>query len=150
MAQLHARARKHTHTHTHTHTKQPKKTLWPESVSELYQPSSRRLSAKIVPTFADRGCHVVSVTDPYSRILGFLDRHIHTTLTINNNVILYFIILLHYLITYLHSLPSQCNFIQNYFYSKMKTKLLHVSSALSHPQSPVQLVKFVILHFHRN
>jgi hypothetical protein len=27
-----------------------------------------------VPTFADRGCHVVSVTDPYGRILGFLDR----------------------------------------------------------------------------
>jgi hypothetical protein len=27
-----------------------------------------------VPTFADRGCHVVGVTDPYSRILGFLDR----------------------------------------------------------------------------
>jgi hypothetical protein len=24
--------------------------------------------------FADRGCHVVSVTDPYSPILGFLDR----------------------------------------------------------------------------
>jgi hypothetical protein len=24
--------------------------------------------------FADRGCHVVSVTDPYNRILGFLDR----------------------------------------------------------------------------
>jgi hypothetical protein len=24
--------------------------------------------------FADRGCHVVSVTDPYGRILGFLDR----------------------------------------------------------------------------
>jgi hypothetical protein len=24
--------------------------------------------------FADRGCHVVSLTDPYSRILGFLDR----------------------------------------------------------------------------
>jgi hypothetical protein len=23
---------------------------------------------------ADRGCHVVSVTDPYGRILGFLDR----------------------------------------------------------------------------
>jgi hypothetical protein len=23
--------------------------------------------------FADRGCHVVSVTDPYGRILGFLD-----------------------------------------------------------------------------
>jgi hypothetical protein len=26
------------------------------------------------PTFADRGCHVVSVTDPYGRIFGFLDR----------------------------------------------------------------------------
>jgi hypothetical protein len=24
--------------------------------------------------FADKGCHVVSVTDPYGRILGFLDR----------------------------------------------------------------------------
>jgi hypothetical protein len=23
---------------------------------------------------SDRGCHVVSVTDPYGRILGFLDR----------------------------------------------------------------------------
>jgi hypothetical protein len=27
-----------------------------------------------LPTCADRGCHVVSVTDPYGRILGFLDR----------------------------------------------------------------------------
>jgi hypothetical protein len=36
--------------------------------------SDRRLSAKWFPTFADRGCHVVSVTDPYGRILGFLDR----------------------------------------------------------------------------
>jgi hypothetical protein len=26
-----------------------------------------------VPTFADRGCHVVSMTDPYGSILGFLD-----------------------------------------------------------------------------
>jgi hypothetical protein len=24
--------------------------------------------------FADRGCHVIGVTDPYHRILGFLDR----------------------------------------------------------------------------
>jgi CBS-domain-containing membrane protein len=30
-----------------------------------------------MPTFADRGCHVVSVTDPYGRILGFLDRSRH-------------------------------------------------------------------------
>jgi hypothetical protein len=28
-------------------------TLWPESVSELYWPSDRRLSAKLMPTFAD-------------------------------------------------------------------------------------------------
>jgi hypothetical protein len=43
-------------------------------VRELYRPSDCRLSAKLVPTFADRGCDVVSVTDPYGRILGFLDR----------------------------------------------------------------------------
>jgi hypothetical protein len=33
------------------------------------------LSAKLVPALADRGWHVVSVTDPYGRILGFLDRN---------------------------------------------------------------------------
>jgi CBS-domain-containing membrane protein len=37
--------------------------------------TDRRLSTKLVPTFAERGCHVVSVTDPYGRILGFLDRN---------------------------------------------------------------------------
>jgi hypothetical protein len=42
--------------------------------NKLYRPSDRRLSAKVVPTFADRGCRVVSATDPHSRILGFLDR----------------------------------------------------------------------------
>jgi CBS-domain-containing membrane protein len=47
---------------------------WPESASELYRPSDRRLLAKLVPTFADRGCHVFSVTDTYGRIIGFLDR----------------------------------------------------------------------------
>jgi hypothetical protein len=40
----------------------------------IYRPSDHRLSAKLVPTFTDRGCHVISVTDPYYRILGFLDR----------------------------------------------------------------------------
>jgi hypothetical protein len=30
--------------------------------------------AKLVPTFANRGCHMVSVTDPSGRILGFLDQ----------------------------------------------------------------------------
>jgi hypothetical protein len=50
------------------------KTPWSESASELYRPSDRRLSAKWLPTFVDKGCHVVSATDPYGRILGFLDR----------------------------------------------------------------------------
>jgi CBS-domain-containing membrane protein len=45
------------------------------SLRAKYLPSDSRLSAKLVPTFADRGCHVVSVTDPYGRILGFLDRN---------------------------------------------------------------------------
>jgi hypothetical protein len=31
------------------------KTPWPESASKLYQPSDRRFSAKLVPTFADKG-----------------------------------------------------------------------------------------------
>jgi hypothetical protein len=37
-------------------------------------PSDRRLSAKLVPTFADRCRHVVGVTDTYGGKLGFLDR----------------------------------------------------------------------------
>jgi hypothetical protein len=46
-------------------------TQWPESTSD------RRLSAKLVPNFTDRGFHVVSVTDPYGRNFGLLDRR-HT------------------------------------------------------------------------
>jgi hypothetical protein len=45
-----------------------KQTPWSGSASD------RRLSAKLVPTFADSVRHVVSVTDPYSRCLGILDR----------------------------------------------------------------------------
>jgi hypothetical protein len=37
------------------------------SPSELYLLSDRRLSAKLVPTFADRGCRVVSATNLYGR-----------------------------------------------------------------------------------
>jgi hypothetical protein len=48
-----------------------KKTPWFESESELYQPSDRRLTAKRLPTRADRRCHVVSVTDPSGRISRF-------------------------------------------------------------------------------
>jgi hypothetical protein len=53
---------------------QLKKTPWPESASELYRLSDHSLSAQLVPTFADRGWHVVSVADPFGRIIGFLDR----------------------------------------------------------------------------
>jgi hypothetical protein len=41
---------------------------------ELYRLSDHHLLAKLVPTFADRGCRVVSTTDPHGRILDFLDR----------------------------------------------------------------------------
>jgi hypothetical protein len=53
----------------HNKTKQNKQTPWSESASELYRASDRHLSAKWLPTFANRGCHVVSVTSlrPYSR-----------------------------------------------------------------------------------
>jgi hypothetical protein len=42
-----------------------KKTPGLQSSSELYRPSDRRLSAKLVPTSADRGCRVVSATNPH-------------------------------------------------------------------------------------
>jgi hypothetical protein len=44
-----------------------KLTPWPESARD------RRFLAKLAPTLANRGCRVVSVTDPYDRILAFLD-----------------------------------------------------------------------------
>jgi hypothetical protein len=53
----------------HHTTKAP----WREWASELYRPSDRRLSAKLLPTFADTGRHVVNMMDPYGRILGFID-----------------------------------------------------------------------------
>jgi hypothetical protein len=37
-------------------------------------PTSDRLSVKLMATFADRGCCVVSTMEPYGRILGFLDQ----------------------------------------------------------------------------
>jgi hypothetical protein len=49
-------------------------TPWPKFAIELYRPSECLLPAKLVPNFADRGCRVVSVTDPYGRIIEFLDR----------------------------------------------------------------------------
>jgi hypothetical protein len=42
--------------------------------SELYIPSDSWLSAKLVQTFPDRSCHVVSMTDSHGHILGLLYR----------------------------------------------------------------------------
>jgi hypothetical protein len=39
-----------------------------------------------LPAFADRGCHLVSVTDPYGRILGFLDRSRYFSKVKNANI----------------------------------------------------------------
>jgi hypothetical protein len=64
---------------TRLHNQSINQSPWPESACELYRPSDLRLSAKLMPTFADRGCNVISVTDPYGRNLGFLDRtRLHT------------------------------------------------------------------------
>jgi hypothetical protein len=78
--------KRHTHTHTHTH-KSWQEVLSHSSASNFsgpyfievmagnnqhtYRTSDRRLSAKLVPTSVDRGCRLVSATDPYGRILGF-------------------------------------------------------------------------------
>jgi hypothetical protein len=46
---------------------QNKQTPGLKSASELYPPSDLRLLAKLVPTLVDRGCHVVSATNPHDR-----------------------------------------------------------------------------------
>jgi hypothetical protein len=46
------------------------------------------LSAKLVRTFADRGCHVVKVTDPYDRIFDFLDWSSYFFLSSSSSVVL--------------------------------------------------------------
>jgi hypothetical protein len=58
--------------------------MWKEAVNGKVVPEKKtvssvrlsdlRLSAKLVPTSGDRGCRVVSATDPHGRILGFLDQ----------------------------------------------------------------------------
>jgi hypothetical protein len=54
--------------------KQRNSVAWLRSTNEPYRPNDRLLSSKLVPTFADIRCHVVSVTDPYNRTLCFLHR----------------------------------------------------------------------------
>jgi hypothetical protein len=47
-------------------------TYWISDTIELCRPSDRRLLG-LVLTFSDRGCCVISATNPHYRILGFLD-----------------------------------------------------------------------------
>jgi hypothetical protein len=42
-------------------------TPWLWSASELYRPSDRRIPAKLMPNFVDRGCRVVRATYPLGR-----------------------------------------------------------------------------------
>jgi hypothetical protein len=49
---------------------------WPKSASELYRQSDSRLSAKLVPTFADRGVSRGQRGGSLGRYLGFLDRNL--------------------------------------------------------------------------
>jgi hypothetical protein len=52
--------------------KKKEKNLWPESASELYQLSYRHLSAKLLPTFEDRGVsHSQCGGFPTAAISGF-------------------------------------------------------------------------------
>jgi hypothetical protein len=52
-----------------------------QSASGPYLSSDRRLSTKLVPTFADRGCHVVRAANPHGRNFDFLDRSSSIVLT---------------------------------------------------------------------
>jgi hypothetical protein len=51
-----------------------KKKICGPSPQANYTDRATATCRQLVPTFVDRGCHVFSVTDPYGRILGFLDR----------------------------------------------------------------------------
>jgi hypothetical protein len=42
-------------------------------LSPLANYTDRAIAAKLVPTLADRGCHVVSATSPSDRNFNFLD-----------------------------------------------------------------------------
>jgi hypothetical protein len=54
------------------HKTKPNSVAW---VRERTTPTVRPpLVGEVSVKFADRGCHVVSVTDPYIRILGSVDR----------------------------------------------------------------------------
>jgi hypothetical protein len=50
-----------------------KRAPWPECEQTIPTVRDRHLSAKLVPTLADRMCHVFSATDTHGCVLSFLD-----------------------------------------------------------------------------
>jgi hypothetical protein len=60
--------------HMHIQTNKKKAHGFSPQANYTDRPSDRRLSAKLVPTLADRGCRVVSATNPAAVNFGFLDR----------------------------------------------------------------------------
>jgi CBS-domain-containing membrane protein len=49
--------------------------VYSDSANKQTIPTERPpLVGEVIATFADKGCHVVSVMDPYGRIFGFLYR----------------------------------------------------------------------------
>jgi hypothetical protein len=58
---------------TFSHAIKKKQNSVPGSASELHRLSDCLMSAKSMPTFEDRGCHMVNMMDPYSHIHCFLD-----------------------------------------------------------------------------
>jgi hypothetical protein len=69
-----------------------KQTPWPESARELYRQSERRLLAKLVPTFWDRGVSSSQGGGPLRPYLGFLDRSPGLDAEIKTNCILIYTI----------------------------------------------------------
>jgi hypothetical protein len=58
----------------HIDTEREKKTPWPQSQASYTDRATAACQRSWCQLFADRGFHVVSVTNPYGRILGFIDR----------------------------------------------------------------------------
>jgi hypothetical protein len=56
--------------------------------NELYRPSDRRLSAKLVPTLADRGCRVVSATNLPQSLISVFYTGAATVLSSSSSIIL--------------------------------------------------------------
>jgi hypothetical protein len=71
-SRTHTNTHAHTNTNTNTHTHTLKKI---RGMSPRGNYTNRATATgEISDSFCDYRCHVVSVTDPYGRILGFLDR----------------------------------------------------------------------------